>query len=79
MNSVIEWNKRNISNQIFISEFSGVEMKDHFHNDLLKRLVKLHEALLSVREGDAVENFDKILDMLDKEYEKKKSFHIGEV
>lgn len=62
MTSVIEWNKRNITNQIFINEFSGVEMKDRFHNDLLRKLVRLHEALLAIREGGTVENIDEILE-----------------
>lgn len=56
MITVIDWNKENLLNPIFLNYYFNNKVKDEYNNDLILKLVKLHEALLKIRDGENIEN-----------------------
>lgn len=52
MESVRDWNYKNLLNPIFIGYYFGQENKEYFYQDLQIKFVRLHESLIKLRDGE---------------------------
>jgi len=62
MQSVVNWNKENISNSIFIGYYFDNSFKDKYNNDLVVRLSRLHETLVDLKNSKGIKDIDKLLE-----------------
>ncbi len=62
MYTVKLWNKENLLNPIYIKLYFGNEMQNEFYNNLLPKLIILHESLLKIRDEEKVDNMEQIIE-----------------
>ena len=56
MKATIGWNKNNLLNPIFIKYYFGDNMQEEFYNNLLPKMVNMHNKLLEFRKGNKTNN-----------------------
>ncbi len=62
MTSVSQWNETNLLNPLFLKEYFGEKYQKQYYDDLLPKMVALHEKMLDMRNKKDSSRADEIIE-----------------